>query len=234
MSLSRILLVEDDQRLAELTADYLGQNGFNVEIEGEGDKAIEHFRAFQPELVILDLSLPGMDGLAVCRALRNEFNGPILMLTARDTSLDQVVGLESGADDYVTKPVEPMVLLARTRALLRRTSPAETQCQGLQVGELKLQFDSREVTLAGEPVQLTSLEFDLLTILMTHVGKIVTRDQLHQEARGIDYDGLDRTVDVRISKLRRKLGDTSEPPAAIKTIWGKGYLLSAESWARES
>jgi len=228
-----ILLVEDDQRLAELTAEYLEQNGFSVAIESRGDKALARFAKVKPRVVLLDLMLPGVDGLTICRELRETFTGPILIFTARDSDIDQVIGLEAGADDYVAKPVDPMVLLARTRALLRRVESAEqvpTQGGDIVLGELRISASSQEVMLAGDPVQLTTHEFELLLLLARHAGTVLSRDDIFHHLRGIDYDGTDRSIDGRISKLRKKLGDTAAEPARIKTVWGKGYLLVPDAW----
>lgn len=226
-----ILLVEDDQRLAELTRDYLVQHGFQVEIEGHGDRAIARFKAVEPSMVLLDLSLPGKDGIEICREIRAIFAGPILMLTARDTNIDEVVGLEAGADDYITKPVDPMVLVARIRAVLRRENLAiQAPTQNIELGALHVNTQSRQVKLSGKEVSVTSMEFELLRILAENAGTVMSRDQLSLESRGIYYDGMDRTVDVRISRLRKKLGDDLDSPKRIRTIWGKGYLLAPDTW----
>lgn len=226
-----ILLVEDDQRLADLTAAYLEQNGFSVRIEQRGDRVLERFKRLQVKLIILDLMLPGLGGMEVCKQLRAIFSGPILILTARSTDIDQVVGLESGADDYVVKPAEPVVLLARVRALLRRhrtTPPARPSM--ISLGDLTISDISQEVSISNERIELTTQEFDLLWILANQAGTIFSREELFQLTRGIDYDGLDRSIDVRISRLRRKLGDDPQNPYRIKTVWGKGYLLVPDVW----
>ena len=228
-----ILIIEDDARLAELTATYLGQNGLRVAVEARGDRALERFAQERPRLVLLDLLLPGKDGLAICRELRRVNEVPILILTARDTDLDHVIGLEAGADDYVMKPVDPMVLLARVRALLRRAGrggPAGERRADLQLGALRISETSREVWLHGRPVPLTTQEFELLSLLARRAGELVSRDEVFRTMRGIDYDGLDRSIDGRVSKLRRKLGDDAGAPTRIKTVWGKGYLLVPDAW----
>lgn len=228
-----ILLIEDDRRLAELTAEYLEQNGFSVAIESRGDKALARFAEVKPRVVLLDLMLPGLDGLTICRELRETFAGPILIFTARDSDIDEVIGLEAGADDYVAKPVDPMVLLARTRALLRRAGSAgQVPRHGgdIVLGALRISASSQEVTLDEEPVQLTTHEFELLSLLARHAGKVLSRDDIFHHLRGIDYDGTDRSIDGRISKLRRKLGDTAAEPSRIKTVWGRGYLLVPDAW----
>lgn len=226
-----ILLVEDDARLAELTATYLGQNGLRVAVEARGDRALERFSQDRPRVVLLDLALPGKDGLSICRELRHRNDVPILILTARDTDFDHVIGLEAGADDYVMKPVDPMVLLARVRALLRRSERAGTDRRAdVQLGALRISETSREVWLAGRPVPLTTQEFELLNLLARRAGELVSRDEVFRSMRGIDYDGLDRSIDGRVSKLRRKLGDDAGAPTRIKTIWGKGYLLVPDAW----
>lgn len=229
-----ILLVEDDARLAELTATYLEQNGLRVAIESRGDFAVERFTRERPRLVLLDLLLPGKDGLSICREIRRVHEVPILILTAKDTDLDHVIGLEAGADDYVMKPVDPMVLLARVRALLRRAERAgvtSTERKAdLLLGALRISETSREVWLHGTPVALTTQEFELLSLLAHRAGELVSRDEVFRTMRGIDYDGLDRSIDGRVSKLRRKLGDDAAAPTRIKTVWGKGYLLVPDAW----
>ena len=229
-----ILLIEDDARLAELTATYLEQNGLRVAIEERGDRALERFGREKPRLVLLDLLLPGKDGLTICRELRRVHDVPILILTARDTDIDHVIGLEAGADDYVMKPVDPMVLLARVRALMRRAeraAPAGGERKpDLTLGALRISETSREVWLRGQPVALTTQEFELLSLLAHRAGELVSRDEVFRTMRGIDYDGLDRSIDGRVSKLRRKLGDDATAPTRIKTVWGKGYLLVPDAW----
>jgi two-component system response regulator RstA len=230
-----ILLIEDDTRLAELTSTYLEQNGLRVASEARGDRAVERFTRERPRLVLLDLLLPGKDGLSICREIRRVHDVPILILTAKDTDIDHVIGLEAGADDYVMKPVDPMVLLARVRALLRRSerggvTPAERK-PDLMLGALRISETSREVWLGDRPVPLTTQEFELLSLLAHRAGELVSRDEVFRTMRGIDYDGLDRSIDGRVSKLRRKLGDDAAAPTRIKTVWGKGYLLVPDAWS---
>ena len=232
---TRILLVEDDTRLAELTAEYLGKNDFSVSIEARGDTAETRILEEQPDLVILDVMLPGKDGLEVCRAIRPSYRGVILMLTARDEDFDQILGLEMGADDYIAKPVQPRVLLARIKALLRRrplaeSSTAVAEDESLVFGQFRISQVTRSATLAGQAIDLTTAEFDLLWLLATHAGNVLSRDDLLQELRGIGFDGLDRSIDARISRLRKKLNDDPENPTRIKTVRGKGYLFSKHDW----
>jgi DNA-binding response OmpR family regulator len=236
----RILLVEDDDRLAALIKDYLDQQGYDVSIERRGDTAAARIRSDNPDLVILDLMLPGKDGLAVCRSVRGDFRGPILILTAREDDMDQVAGLEMGADDYVKKPVEPRVLLARIRALLRRyerTAPENSsddkdssRTTELIFGALNISRNSHTVELDGRTIGMTTNEFDLLWHLASHAGRVLSRELLYADLRGIDYDGLDRSMDVMVSRLRRKLGDDAAAPKRIKTIWGQGYLFVENAW----
>lgn len=229
--MSKILLIEDDQRLSDLVQSYLIQHGFEVRQVFNGLEAEAKCREFNPDLVILDLMLPGMDGFAICRAIRPWYKQPILMLTAKESDIDQVLGLELGADDYVIKPIEPRVLLARINALLRRTQTVASQdSQELTFGRLHLNNSAREANYDGEFVELTSYEFDLLWMLAKHAGQTVRREAIHKQIIGREYDGLDRTVDVRVSHLRRKLGDNADTPFRIKTVWGKGYLFVADAW----
>jgi len=235
----RVLVVEDDQRLACLIRDYLRLQGYQVLIEGRGDRAIDRIIREAPDLVILDLMLPGKDGLEVCRSVRGEYFGPILMLTAREEDMDQVVGLELGADDYVKKPVEPRVLLARIRALLRRVNArSDTEVHSydsnlehmLNFGTLHICRSSHSVFLDKQPVDLTTNEFELLWFLASNAGRIMNRDAIFRELRGIDYDGLDRSVDIAVSRLRKKLEDDTAEPQRIKTIWRRGYLFVKDAW----
>jgi DNA-binding response OmpR family regulator len=239
MSNSVILLVEDDEELANLTQDYLQKHGMKVAIEGNGIQAVERIIQEQPLLVILDVMLPGKDGFAICREVRDHYTNPILMLTARDEDLDQLLGLELGADDYVTKPVQPRLLLARIHALLRRVTLAQTTVtqriasQGaasknapsptLVFNDLKIDSSCREVLLKDRSIDLTTAEFDLLYLLAEHAGSVLSRDDILMHLRGIGYDGTDRSIDLRVSRLRKKLGDIKA--SRIKTVRGKGYLF---------
>lgn len=229
----RVLLVEDDARLAALVREYLEQHGFAVTVEARGDRAAARILGERPALVVLDLMLPGCDGFEVCRAVRTRFTGPILILTARGEDIDHVMGLEIGADDYVTKPVQPRVLLARIRALLRRGAAAQASAEtrDLTFGKLLVRASAREVVFNGQPIDLTSNEFEILWLLARHAGEVLGRDAILSALRRIDYDGLDRSVDLRISRLRKKLHDDPAQPTRIKTIRGKGYLFVADAWS---
>ena len=235
---TRILLVEDDDRLAKLTAEYLTKNDFDVDIEARGDTAETRILSDDPDLVILDIMLPGKDGFEVCRGIRAQYKGVILMLTARDEDLDQILGLELGADDYLAKPVQPRLLLARIKALLRHAPAATTgdatspagESDELSFGNFHISQATRSTHLGDESIDLTTAEFDLLWLLASHAGNILSRDDLLQKLRGIGFDGLDRSIDARISRLRRKLGDDPENPTRIKTVRGKGYLFSKHDW----
>ncbi|MBX2804202.1 MAG: response regulator transcription factor [Myxococcales bacterium] len=225
-----LLLVEDDARLASLLVDYLGRNGFVVSVERDGARAVERIPAEAPDAVILDIGLQGLDGLSVCRQVRDQYHGPILIFSARGDEVDQVIGLEVGADDYVPKPASPRLLLARLRALLRRQGAAASGApvRRVEQGGLVVAAGSRTVTVDGQPVQLTTAEFDLLWALACNAGHPVSRQDLMQACRGIDYDGVDRSLDVRVAKLRQRLGDT-EPHRFIKTVRGVGYQLAVDS-----
>ncbi|MET1081138.1 MAG: winged helix-turn-helix domain-containing protein [Pseudomonas sp.] len=228
-----ILIVEDDLRLAELTRDYLEGNGLRVAIEADGARAAARIIKEQPALVVLDLMLPGEDGLAICRKVRGAYDGPILMLTARTDDMDQVLGLEMGADDYVCKPVRPRVLLARIRALLRRSEGPESSAapaqRRLEFGALVVDSAMREAWLREQSIELTSAEFDLLWLLAANAGRILSREEIFTALRGIEYDGQDRSIDVRISRIRPKIGDDPVHPRLIKTVRSKGYLFVREA-----
>jgi len=231
MSIAKILLVEDDQKLALLVKQYLESSDFEVRIEGDGNQAVNQVSQYQPDLIILDIMLPGKDGLTICKEIRPSYSGSILMLTARNEDFDQVLGLEFGADDYVIKPAEPRVLLARIKALLRRGQFSKTETvESLTFDSLKIDLASRDVWLENKKIILSSHEFELLTTLAQKAGTILNRDYLFKKLYNREYDGVDRTMDVRISQLRRKLGDNAEEAFRIKTIWGKGYLFVADAW----
>lgn len=228
---ARILIVEDDQRLAELTQDYLESNGLKVGVESDGARAVARVLEERPDLVVLDLMLPGEDGLSICKRLRPDYDGPILMLTARTDDMDQVQGLEMGADDYVCKPVRPRLLLARIRALLRRSDGGEVAPSGgkrLTFGKLVIDNAMREAWLDEATIELTSAEFDLLWLLASNAGRILSREEIFNALRGIEYDGQDRSIDVRISRIRPKIGDDPMHPRLIKTVRSKGYLFVGE------
>lgn len=220
-----ILLVEDDVRLANLVKEYLELQSFGVNIEGRGDVAINRIRAERPDLVILDIMLPGLNGMDVCRQVRSFFTNPILMLTAKDEDIDQVLGLELGADDYVIKPVRPRVLLARVQNLLRRHNNEAEDKIVIHIRGLKIESKARNVYLDGENLELTSQEFELLSLLASHAGNILSRDEILNSLSGIGYDGMDRSVDIRIARLRKLLNDDPACPNYIKTVRSKGYLF---------
>ena len=228
MANQTILLVEDDRELAKLTRDFLQNEGFVVWHESEGKAARDRILASPPDLVILDIMLPGMNGYTVCREVRPAYNGPILFLTARDEELDEILGLEMGGDDYVTKPVRPQLLLARVRALLRRavSKPSSTASKRVRVGNLLVDANRREVRVGERIVDLTTYEFDLFYYLTNRSGEVVSRQDIYQALFNYDYDGLDRSVDVYISRLRQKLGGDNSTSVSIKTVRGVGYLLA--------
>lgn len=228
-----ILLVEDDTDLGLLIQEYLSANHFDVAIETDGLQAVDRIRQENADLVILDLMLPNKDGISICREVRHLYHGPILILTASGDSVDHVVGLEVGADDYVQKPVEPRVLLARIRALLRRASNDEggkvqknSSGEHLEFGELTISESSRTARLAEQPLDLTTPEFDVLLYLARNAGRIVTRDDIFMHLRNLPYDGQSRFVDITISQIRKKLGTSSDE--YLKTVRGRGYLFVLE------
>ncbi len=222
----QVLLVEDDLALAELTCEYLQKQGFEVALETNGGLAGRRILREQPDLVILDIMLPGQDGFEICKEIRPQYTGPVMMLTARDEDVDQLLGLESGADDYVCKPVQPRLLLARIHALLRRTySDYDRVTKVVEIDGLKIDATTREASMNGCSLSLTTAEFDLLWVLASHAGRVLSRDKTLKKVRGIGYNGADRSIDLRISRLRKKLGDDPNQPQLIKTVRGKGYLF---------
>jgi DNA-binding response OmpR family regulator len=226
-----IMLIEDDVRLAELVSRYLEDSGFRVTIANLARHVTSQVYELAPELVILDLGLPGDDGFTICKQLRPAYPNPILILTARNNDIDHVLGLELGADDYVVKPVEPRVLVAHINALLRRGRSKDEPAFGLlRFGALVIDRAARSVRLNNKAIALSSSEFELLTCLASHAGEIQSREALFRRLYKRDYDGLDRTLDVRISQLRKKLGEDGDTSERIKTIWGQGYLFVAGAW----
>ena len=228
----RILVIDDDEDLTEMIRDFLSSSGFDVQTLNNGGEAVDRIVSEQPNLVVLDLMLPGVDGLSVCRQVRPSFPGPILMLTALADDIDEVTGLEVGADDYLAKPVRPRVLLARIRALLRRADTRaavdtnnSATARTLQIGALEIDRSAREVRMANQLVDLTAAEFELLWLLAAQAGHVVSREFLHDQTLHTVYDGLDRTIDLRVSRLRKKIGDDPRQPSVIKTVRGRGYLL---------
>lgn len=233
-----IFLVEDDAKLTTVIKEYLERNHFAVAIEHDGSCAVERILQEKPALVILDILLPGKDGRTICRELRPHYDGPIMMLTALDEEVDQVVGLEIGADDYITKPVQPRLLLSRINAILRFAArsggdiskrdkqelPAENN-ERIVLGGLEIHIPSRTVLLSGQPVDLTTTQFNLLSYLAGNAGQIINRDRLYQHLQGIDYDGINRSIDLTIVRLREKIGDNGKHPRFIKSIRGEGYLM---------
>ena len=227
----RLLLVEDSARLAGSIRDYLERHHYEVFIEADGAAVAERFERLKPDLVILDLMLPGKDGLTICRELRRHDRTPVLILSAKGENIDQVLGLEMGADDYVVKPVEPRVLLARLEALMRRAkaAPHEVREARFNAGRLAIDGARRAATIDGRDVELTTGDFDILWLLASRQGSVVTRDEILRVVRGIDYDGLDRSIDARICRLRKKLQEAGGAESMIKTVRLRGYLFAGES-----
>jgi two-component system alkaline phosphatase synthesis response regulator PhoP len=224
----KILVVDDEPEIVKLVRAYLEQAGFSVVTAAEGQEALAVFRHEYPNLVILDLNLPGMDGLDVCRALRRTSDVPIIMLTARIEETDRLIGLELGADDYVVKPFSPREIVARTRAVLRRAEGEPVSPDILNSGDLSLDLVRRTATLAEEVLDLTTMEFDLLTVLVMHPGQVFTRIQLLERLQEHAYLGYERTIDVHIKNLRKKLRDDPKNPHFIGTVRGVGYHFVEE------
>lgn len=218
-----ILVVDDDKKIVQLVSLYLKREGYRVLPAFDGQEALELARSKQPDLIVLDLFLPELDGTDVCRLLRTESRVPIIMLTARATDEDKLLGLDIGADDYLTKPFNPRELVARVRAVLRRTWPEEDANPDLNFGQLHISLLRREVTAQGQPVALTPTEFRLLETLARDPGRAFSRSELLDRAFGFDYDGIERTVDVHIMNLRRKIEPQPSTPRYIMTVPGFGY-----------
>lgn len=224
-----ILLVEDDLSLASWVQEFLQQKGYQVLLEQRGDTVLPLLRRQHVDLILLDLMLPGLNGLDVCRQIRRDYAVPVLMLTAQGEEVDEVIGLGVGATDYLVKPVRPRILLARIQAALRQSADA-TPCQQLVFGSLTICASSRRVLLGETDIVLTSAEFALLWYLASRAGQVCSRDQVFQALKGREHDGLDRRFDVMVSVLRKKLGDDAKEPKRIKTVWGQGYLFVTEHW----
>jgi DNA-binding response OmpR family regulator len=225
MAGKKVLVVDDDVKTVELVRLYLNRDGYQVLTAYDGIEALHLARESCPDLIVLDLMLPDIDGLEVCRTLRHESDVPIIMLTARTTDQDKLTGLDLGADDYVTKPFSPKELAARVRAVLRRL-PGEHGPEEIKRDELSMNFAKHEAFFAGRPLNLTSVEFKLLGVLAKEQGRVFSRASLIEEALGYDFEGFDRTIDVHILNLRRKLEPDPSHPRYIKTVYGVGYKFA--------
>jgi len=228
-----ILIVEDDELFATMLQLCLEKQGFCVEVEPRGDLAVDRIVTLQPKAVVLDGMLPGKDGMDICREIRPSFQGVILMLTARDNDVDQVLGLGLGADDYLVKPVTPMVVLAHLRACLRRQEvapPPTAKLQERTFGRFSISNTSRTMRLGDEDIRITAADFDLLWLLASHAGTILSRDDITASLHNIEFDSSDRSIDMRISRLRRLLQDDPVKQMRIKTVRAKGYLFSPTHW----
>ena len=221
----RILLIEDDPRLAGMVSEYLGEAGFRVELCAAGRPGLERLAREPFDAVVLDLTLPDIDGLEVCRELRARSDTPVLMLTARGEAMDRVVGLEIGADDYLPKPFEPRELLARLRAILRRGT-ASRKASILRFGRLEIDRDARSVRLGDEEKTLTSYQFALLVALAEHAGRVLSRDALMELLKGEPHEAFDRSIDVHISRIRAAIEDDPKKPRRIVTVRGAGYVFA--------
>lgn len=221
--MATILIIEDEPELVKIIQSYLEKAGFRVLSAGRGNTGLALWENHQPDLVILDLNLPGMDGLDVARAIRKTKDTPIIMLTARVEEPDRLVGLELGADDYITKPFSPREVVARVKAVLRRVTQSERQPQLIKAGELVIDLDSHEVFNAGHSLDLTPTEFSLLATMAAHPGRVYTRLQLLEASQGMAYEGYERTIDAHIKNLRAKVEANPRDPEYIETVFGLGY-----------
>jgi DNA-binding response OmpR family regulator len=220
--MTRLLVIDDDEALNALLTEYLGQFGFAVRTAALPEEGLRALKADPPDLVVLDVMLPGMDGLAVCRKIRESSGVPIVMLTARGDVMDRILGLEMGADDYLPKPFEPRELVARIQAVLRRGAASAGE-ESLRAGALEVSWATCSARLEGRPLALTTAEFELLGLLMRNRGRVLSRDRILDEMRGIDWEAYDRSIDVLVSRLRQKLGDDARRPSYILTVRGTGY-----------
>jgi two-component system alkaline phosphatase synthesis response regulator PhoP len=226
--MSTILVVDDEKKIVRLVSDYLQAAGFRVVTAHDGKTAMAQFRYERPDLVVLDLNLPGMDGLDVARAIRQERNTPIIMLTARVEEMDRILGLELGADDYVSKPFSPRELVSRVRAVLRRASNDEPVAALIRTGDLVIDPDKRTVTRDGKMIDLTTTEFDLLYVLAHTPGRVFSRMELLDRVQGMSFEGYERTIDVHIKNLRKKIEPDSRHPRYILTVYGAGYRFAED------
>ena len=222
-----ILIIDDDKKLNNLLSDYFSKFGFKVTTVTHPDEGLKILKRELPDIIILDIMLPKMDGFEVCKEIRKEYSVPIIMLTARGEVTDRIVGLELGADDYLPKPFEPRELVARIQSVLRRSSE-DLKSGIIKFGRLVVDIEKHSVLLDGENVDLTTMEFEILSLFIRNPGKVFTRDHLMDRIRGIEWEAFDRSIDVLISRLRQKLNDHPKKPSFIKTIWGTGYKFIGE------
>ena len=221
----KILIIEDDAEISRLTAMYLEAEGFLTNVVDDGLQALAAIKAYAPDLIMLDLMLPGMDGIEICKQSRSFYKNPIIVITACDDDMSEVSLLKLGADDYLTKPIKPHVMVARIEAIMRRTTLVQTETEMVKQGKLKIDIESHMVTYKGIDIQLTGAEYEMLLLLATNAGNIVSREACCRAFRGIDYDFNDRSIDMRISGLRKKLNDDQMPYKIITTVRNKGYML---------
>ena len=227
--MKKILVVDDEPKIIQLTQDYLENAGFSVISAGDGERALAVIQVEKPDLVVLDLGLPGMDGLDVCRSIRKTSNLPIIMLTARDEETDKLVGLELGADDYITKPFSPKELVAWVRSVLRRSELVQEGREVIRAGDVTLDLPRMQVTVGGEEIELTATEFQLLQTLASQPGRIFTRSQLLNAVHGVAIESYERAIDAHIKNIRRKLEPVPHEPRYIQTVYGVGYRFSDEA-----
>ncbi len=226
--LQKILVIDDDEKLNDLLKNYLSDFGYKVLSATHPERGLQLIHSQKPELVILDVMLPDMSGFEVCKQIRQDSDVPVIMLTARGELMDRVVGLELGADDYLPKPFEPRELVARIQTILRRTVRADDS-RVQNYGPLKVDFPKRKAFINDRDLELSTNEFTALSLLVRNIGKVLDRDQIMQELRGMDADAFNRTVDITMSRLRQKLGDDPKDPVFIKTVWGAGYVFIGEN-----
>jgi len=227
MAVPHILIVEDEEKIATLLKDYLEKSGYRASILGRGDSVMPFLKQHAPDLILLDIMLPGMDGMDVCREIRKFSGVPIIMVTARVEEIDRIIGLEIGADDYICKPFSPREVIARVKAVLRRLNPVRNE-KTITAGGIELNEETRQVTAGGKDLNLTPNEFRLLKIMMTHPNRVFSRNELVNQVQGYDYEGYDRTIDSHIKNLRKKLACVLPDSEVIGSIYGEGYKFNAD------
>jgi len=228
---TKILIIDDDQKLNNLLINYLSKFNFHVEAITHPEKVLTKLKSSTPDIIILDIMLPGMDGFEVCKKIRKEYSTPVIMLTARGDVTDRIVGLELGADDYLPKPFEPRELVARIQSVMRRSTRIDS-ISIAKFGDLEIEYNKHTAKLNGNPIELTTMEFEILSLFTKNPDIVLNRDTIFEKIKGLDSDTFDRSIDVLVSRLRQKLNDDPKKPTFLKTIWGSGYKFIGRNESR--